>query len=107
MQDTNTESIIKLIAKYCSPKDILNQDTRIYHDLNIYGDDADELLEEYSKLFNIRISSFKFTDYFPEEGDIITSTIIRILSLKPPKKYKELKIGDLTLGIQTGSLDLS
>lgn len=102
----NREKVITLIAVFTTSKDILNYDIRIYHDLNIYGDDADELLEKYAKEFNVDISFFKFTDYFPEEGDILISTLIRILSLKQRTKYKELKISDLIHAAETGILDL-
>ena len=76
-------------------------DLSLYHDLSIYGDDADELLVEYARKFNVAFSDFKWTDYFPNEG-FSTSIFDPIRK----KKYKPLTISDLQRGIEAGKLFL-
>jgi acyl carrier protein len=46
----------------------LHLNDRLFHDLGVDGDDAFELLQLYSKEFNIEINHFPFTDYFGNEG---------------------------------------
>ena len=61
--------IINLVSKHalCQPEQ-LSIETRIGEDLRIVGDDAHELLAEFSTEFAIDMSSIKFEDYFPEEA---------------------------------------
>ena len=41
--------------------------SRLFHDLGITGDDADELLTDYVDAFQVHMTGFKFTDYFTSE----------------------------------------
>ncbi|MCD7931080.1 MAG: DUF1493 family protein [Tannerellaceae bacterium] len=77
---------------------------RLYHDLNIYGDDVDDFFDEYQKLFDVTIHPFNFTDYFPEEG-WDWSSIVRFFTGKE-NTYKELTIADLQKGIDNKELIL-
>jgi hypothetical protein len=81
------------------------EDMGLYHDLDIYGDDADELLTKYSKMFNVSLEGFRFSDFFPNEGSTL-GEIWRFITLRPKKIYKRLTIGDLQNGIKTGHLIL-
>ena len=42
-------------------------DTRLYHDLHIYGDIANGCMEILQNKYNIDLKGFVFSDYFPEE----------------------------------------
>jgi len=97
------EKIIQLIDEF-GLSTTVDIDTRIYQDLNIYGDDAWEFLRKYSETFSMRIDNFNFSEYFPNEGDLFISIIWKFIS-KP--KYKELTIGDLLVGIEKGILNLA
>ena len=94
------DELIKLIESYAgSLKEIVNiEATSLYHDLSIYGDDADGLLMEYSELFNVSMNDFQFKDYFPEEGDPMFNTIKEIFAKR--KEYRYLTISDLQKGIE-------
>lgn len=96
----------EFLESYFSDKEELNAETCLYHDLTIYGDDADEFLQKYSEIFNISIPPFQFADYFPYEGDIILPAIIAKLSEKRRKEYKRLTISQLQNSIETKILIL-
>ncbi len=58
-----------LVAKHalCQPE-ILSIETRLGEDLRIIGDDADELLTEFSSTFHVDMSEMDFNTYFPSEA---------------------------------------
>ena len=98
--------LIHLIEDYVSISvDSDLENLSLYHDLGIYGDDVDELLNEYINKFNVSISNFHSTDYFPNEGDEILKTVWNLITRKK-KTYKRLTIGDLHKGISEGKLKL-
>ncbi len=49
-------------------KDTLTLQTRLGEDLCVLGDDADEFLDEFSKQFDVNLSTIIFKDYFPDEA---------------------------------------
>lgn len=63
------DKVIKFVASnaLCSPEQITVK-TRIGEDLRIVGDDADELLCEFSEIFDVDMSELDFTRYFPDEA---------------------------------------
>lgn len=62
------DDIKALIAEHSgSDKSDLHLNTRLGEDLFMLGDDADEFLEVFSKLYKLDYSEFSFHDYFPEE----------------------------------------
>ncbi len=110
MQEEILSKIIKLIegkmGKYKKP---ITRETCLEKDLGITGDDAVELLLEYSKKFSVDVSNFMAADYFEGEGiqmDII-NPIIRLITGKKKKEVikKELTVGDLEKGVGVGRLD--
>jgi len=44
----------------------LNNSTRLFHDLNEYGDNADDIVNTLIK-FDVDMTGFEISDYFPEE----------------------------------------
>ncbi|MGV8138344.1 MAG: DUF1493 family protein [Mangrovibacterium sp.] len=96
--------LINLIEEYSPLKEDLKSETSLYHDLNIYGDDADELLTKYSKIFGVSIKNLSFTEYFPSEGDSVLPTILRIIRGKKREKYKKLTLQQLQDSIETKEL---
>ena len=97
--------LINLMEGYNSTDKALDEDARLYHDLNIYGDDAIELLNCLDNQFNVDLSKFRFTDYFPSEGDRILPRVFRFLIGKKPKEYKPLTLSSLNKAIVTGYLE--
>ena len=43
-----------------------NSDMRLYHDLDIYGDSAEEYMEVFQEM-GVDMSTFRFVDFFPPE----------------------------------------
>jgi len=83
-------------------------DTSFYHDLNIYGDEADPIIEEMER--RIDMSSFNVDLYFPPEfpgGNFISNMIYRVtpkfhkaLGLK--EKYLRLTFADVMKALEIG-----
>lgn len=42
-------------------------DTRLFHDLNLFGDTAEDIFEILHEVFNVELTSFIFDEYFPVE----------------------------------------
>lgn len=80
----------------------LKQSTTLNKDLGIYGDDADEVIYEFSKKFNVNIENINLSKYFEPEG---STFFINIFSKKKPLKEKELTLGDLEKAIRIGKLE--
>lgn len=99
-----------LSAAGISKKNIARADahTRFYHDLNIYGDEAEPIVEELEQ--RIDISSFNPNLYFPPEfpGENSFTWVAywaipfshRIFKLKD--KYKPLNFSDVMAALERG-----
>lgn len=97
------EELLKLVNDYSPVRCQGAPEERLYHDLRISGDDALELLDKYSTLFNVDLGNFQFTEYFPYEGGSLAANLMG-LHTTPGQPYKELTIGDLLAGILRGRL---
>ena len=84
------------------PEDRIHLNTKLEDDLDIYGDDAFDLLVAYSFKYNVDMSNFKFEDYFITEGSLYFFQ--KLLKIKRPSK---LTVAHLAKGIIAGKLDES
>ena len=91
-----TSLIEKQMGRYKKP---IVRETCLEKDLGISGDDAVELLLDYSKKFDVDVSKFDIRKYFTPEGD----TLLGFLSGKKGKK--ELTVGDLEKGVMAKQLN--
>lgn len=67
--DNLLNSVIDLIHRQTSiPKREICKESRLLHDLKIFGDEAYVLIDLFIKEFNVEMSSFEFGKYFPYEG---------------------------------------
>ena len=82
--------VIELRGKYEKP---LGPETKLYEDLGMDGDDADEFIQEYIKKFDVDMSEFHFEHYFNLEGFSLFSIIKSIFVQAPP--LKSVSLGDL------------
>ncbi len=96
--------LIELLEGYCGADTHMTESTRLYHDLNLYGDDAAEFLDRFKARFSVDMIDFRFADYFPGEGDWILPSVLRFLIGKPQPRYKPLTISNLQLAIGCGYL---
>jgi hypothetical protein len=105
------QAVIELVSDYTGEvKGGIKPPSRLYHDLNIIGDDADELLEKYSKRFGLDLSQFPADEYFPDEPmasffDVL-ACLFRWRSQKNERNENErefmaLTVGDLCLAVKS------
>lgn len=102
--DIMENKLFDLLNEYTSVDFEFKKDVKIYHDLNIYGEDARDFFKRFSKAFEVDITNFNFSDYFPSEGDWILPNLIRMLTFQSKIKYKELTIEMLLQSIKFGRL---
>ena len=103
------EEVISFIREWlgCSEKN-LSLDTRIGQDLGVDGDDAIELLEEYSRRFSVDLSEFQYNDYFGPEAALNPFYLIYHLFIWLTKNrtiLKPLYIRDLVEGAKKKILE--
>ncbi|WP_324282069.1 DUF1493 family protein [Cyanobacterium aponinum UTEX 3221] len=67
----------------------------LYLDLGVDGDDAVELLEQFSQEFQIDMSDFKFEKYFGCEAGFTPFTFITTIFFSSTNKFKSLTIEKL------------
>lgn len=79
-------------------------ETSLRNDLVLWGDDAIEFIEAYGKFFEVDISNFNFSKYFPEEGGMLLPLLLTKLRAPEDSGYSQLTLGDLVKGIEMGSL---
>lgn len=105
MDDVLFMNIVDLIetkmGRYNLP---ITRETCLEKDLGITGDDAVELLVEYSARFNVDVSKLDLSKYFTPEGDTILPAILRLITGKKEAKNSELTVGDLERGAITKQL---
>lgn len=67
----NLSDDLKYYLKLCSESEekiaTYNMGTRLYHDLGIYGEIAEDYLDVLSKQYHVDLSNFVFEQYFPPE----------------------------------------
>lgn len=97
--------LINLLEEYSSRNREIDENLRLYHDLNIYGDDASELMDRFKNEFNVDVSKFRFDDYFPSEGDWILPSILHFFISRKPKEYKPITLSDLHQAVEKGYLE--
>lgn len=82
------------LIKNCTRK------TRLLHDLNIYGEVAESLMEILEKDHGVNIFYFNFQKYFPEEffgENLISKILFRMIPLTIIIEKRKSKYNPLTL----------
>ncbi|MGD8325910.1 MAG: DUF1493 family protein [Sphingomonadales bacterium] len=69
-------------------------DSRLLHDLKIYGDDAWYLFDDIAEKFDINSCLFDGTEYFPNDHEF-PCFIERLLNKSALSKWKEMTVSDL------------
>ena len=76
---------------------------RLKKDLGVYGDEAIDFIERFSREFNIDVRSFDVARYFGSEVDAITEFLLRFFQRTKSKK-RDLTTDDLKAALVTGRL---
>jgi len=63
--------LFELLRRTSAERKPIDGSTAIYHDLQITGDDAHDLLERLSKRYSISFKNFDFHRYFPYETEAV------------------------------------
>lgn len=74
---------------------VISEDTEIERDLGVTGEDAEELIFKFAKLYKVDITKFYFTKYFYPEP----------MTSYHPNNVKVLKVRDLLNAIKARKLD--
>lgn len=74
MLDSDLEQrIIRVVAAQSGVDPTrITASTWLLHDLNIDGDDAEELLCDFAEVFQVDMAGFDFCRYFREEPNLLT-----------------------------------
>lgn len=63
------EMLIRLITSETGfSKNKISLETRLYHDIGLDGEDAEEFIEAFSEAFDVDMNGFEFYRYFNKEG---------------------------------------
>ena len=104
MSDDEIFDILRaMIAPFKGKKAALSRSTAIYHDLWLGGDDAGELLEAIHHRFGTNFHEMHFDQYFPNEGEVFSEHILKLLGFRKKARWRRLTIGHLIDVIQKGA----
>lgn len=93
------EALLTILEEYVWKSHIDDQ-SKIYQDLRIAGDDAWELLERIRHDFGVDFTGMNFANYFPSEGEVQIERLERLFRFAP--KRKPLTVGHLLQVIEVG-----
>lgn len=108
-QGSDTELEQRVIIFFCNhtgaKTSTLDLNSRLFHDLGIDGEDALELLDAFSKKFDVDVSQFPFSEYFGNEGAISPlDLVLKLLGKSPYNDKKFLSVSDLINAVKLGVL---
>jgi acyl carrier protein len=96
--------VIEFLSNTLSiPQHRFTDEASLFHDLGVDGDDAVELLAEFSKKFGVSLDGFDFVEYFGVEGSpTILGFFAEVLTNSNSKKLKRLEVNDFVRAAQNG-----
>jgi acyl carrier protein len=102
------EEIKEFTAKTLAiPVNKISEETSLFHDLGVDGDDAQDFLNEFSRVFGVNMSKFHYSEFFGSEGAPSPLAFIKeILMEAHYKQKKRLRVIDLFQAANTGELNL-
>ena len=95
--DTIEETVLRILSRYATIPQGTYNETQLYRDLNLGGDDINDLFKEIEKEFDITISDFAHREYFPEERSYFALPLhwLGVRTSLHHSKYKLFSIDDL------------
>jgi acyl carrier protein len=98
--------ILDFLSKHLLiPKEKINLTDSLFHDLGVDGDDASDLLKEYSKSFNVSLVNFNINKYFGPEGTSLINIIYELFTRHSFKTIPRLTVQDLIIAVNLGWLE--
>jgi hypothetical protein len=86
------KKIERLVKHHLGTEVFLTPKMKLYQDLHIWGDDADELLIAFSQQFKVDMSKFSFKLYFPNESATPITMILFFMKLFGYKDHSKKQI---------------
>ncbi len=99
MTDATAETLKAIIRKFVGNRRAIESSTRLWHDLRISGDDADELLEDIHRQFGTNFFDFDIEPYFPDELEGLYGPVTEWLH---PGRWKAFTFGHLVQVVKAG-----
>lgn len=65
------EEVLKFLIKTRGSGNELSSETRLYHDLGMDGEDAEEFLLDFQKYFHVDLSGLNFDEHFGPEWSLL------------------------------------
>jgi len=89
-----------------------NMETRLYHDLGIYGDIAESCMEILEEKYNVDMNKFEFERFFPHEfpwrnpfmGAVLSLLPFANLAARQGREYDPLTLGMIEVAMRTGQI---
>ncbi len=101
MNEDTLNKIKDFVSEFsCTKRDKLSENTTLYPNLGIGGDDAAEFLEVFSDKFSVDMSEFKFSKYFGPEGCNPFSSLYCILFARDKLKKTPITLRDLVEAVE-------
>lgn len=90
-------AILKILSKYATIPQGAYNEIQLYRDLNLGGDDINDLFKEIEKEFDVTMSGFAHREYFPEERFYFALPLhwLGVRTSLHHSKYKLFSIDDL------------
>lgn len=105
MAPANTADEVKqCIAGFAGVStEILKDETSLFHDLGMDGDDAHDFMQEFASRFQVDLAHFVFSDYFGAEAATNPLALLTgALGLTTAQQFKRLEIKCLIQAVLQG-----
>jgi hypothetical protein len=103
-----SDLVMWIAARKRIPQTEISLTSRLRVDLGVDGDDARELIDEFSRRYCVDIESFPYSNYFgPEAGWNVLAWFWRIAGFGPRTRQFDLTVEDLLIAARTGVLGSS
>jgi hypothetical protein len=104
MENSLREELLGVVQKFAGAHDRVSDETRLYHDLGISGDDAVELFNEVRRRFGTTFVDFSISSYFPSETEAMPELWFNYISrlFRHSGRRKTLSFGHLAEVVKSG-----
>ena len=98
--ETKEIELIQVVRRIAGVSSYIGLNTRVYQDLQIAGDDMDELVEDIFKKFGTSFVGMDTSIYCPNETEALIEFLLSKVGLA--KKYPCITIAHLTKVVEAG-----
>ena len=100
MDNSLRGNLLKLVQEFVGSRCVVSDGTRLFHDLEISGDDVSELLNKVNQQFGTTFEGFRFDAYFPNETEGLMYHVARLFGYSSRKK--SFAFGHLVKVVEAG-----